>query len=69
MPLLCGASVAEVSKYDGAVHLESNKQKMLMGVFLLNHACFASSCVAKYIFIGKLVVLHLCDGSKLRTHY
>ena len=33
MPLLCGASVAEVSKYDGAVHLESNKQKMLMGVF------------------------------------
>ena len=40
----------------------------VLSMFFLYQACFASSCMAKHIFIRKLVVLHLREGPELRMH-
>ena len=49
------------------VRLEKTSPTFLL--FYSIYACFASSCMAKHIFIGESVVLHLHERPELKTPY
>ena len=48
---------------------ESCQKVLFFGQTVCIKACFDTSCMAKHIFIGQSVVLHLWEGPLLRTHY